>query len=60
MDVTYQIQGQLFEWDAEKAAVNLRKHGISFERSCEVFFDPFIFLVDALAWVKPRSGHRME
>lgn len=47
MDVSYQIQGQLFEWDAEKAAVNLRKHGISFERACEVFFDPFIFLVDA-------------
>jgi len=26
MDVMYQIKGQLFEWDAEKAAVNVRKH----------------------------------
>jgi uncharacterized DUF497 family protein len=47
MDVTYQIQGQLFEWDAEKAAVNVRKHRIAFEKACEVFFDPFICLVDA-------------
>lgn len=47
MDVTYQIQGQIFEWDAEKAAANVRKHRISFEKACEVFFDPFIRLVDA-------------
>ncbi len=47
MDVTYQIQGQIFEWDAEKASANVRKHRISFEKACEVFFDPFIRLVDA-------------
>jgi uncharacterized DUF497 family protein len=46
-DVIYQIQGQLFEWNAEKAAVNLRKHRIYFEKACEVFFDPFIRVVDA-------------
>jgi uncharacterized DUF497 family protein len=47
MDVVYEIHDQIFEWDAEKAAANLRKHGVSFERACEVFFDPFVRLVDA-------------
>ncbi len=30
----------LFEWDDEKAASNLRKHGISFESAAEVLQDP--------------------
>ena len=30
-----------FEWDPEKAAVNLRKHGISFEEASTAFSDPF-------------------
>jgi len=47
MDTRYRYQGQLFEWDSEKAAANLTKHGISFEKACEVFFDPFICIVDA-------------
>ena len=29
----------LFEWDAEKAAVNLKKHGVSFQTAVLVFFD---------------------
>jgi uncharacterized DUF497 family protein len=29
-----------FEWDAPKAAMNLRKHGVSFERAATVFQDP--------------------
>ena len=29
-----------FAWDPEKAARNLRKHGISFETAIEVFADP--------------------
>jgi len=28
-----------FEWDANKAKSNLRKHGISFEEACTVFGD---------------------
>ena len=28
------------EWDARKAATNLRKHGVSFEEASSVFFDP--------------------
>ena len=30
-----------FEWDPAKAAVNLRKHGISFDVAVRVFADPF-------------------
>ena len=29
-----------FEWDPEKAARNLRKHGVSFEEAATVFGDP--------------------
>lgn len=29
----------IFEWDKEKAAVNLEKHGISFEEASTVFAD---------------------
>jgi uncharacterized DUF497 family protein len=28
------------EWDAAKAANNLRKHGVSFEEASSVFYDP--------------------
>jgi uncharacterized DUF497 family protein len=28
------------EWDAPKAAPNLRKHGVSLEEASSVFFDP--------------------
>lgn len=30
-----------FEWDASKAAVNLRKHGVAFEDAARVFLDPY-------------------
>lgn len=39
MDYHYWIDGSEFEWDEDKAEVNLRKHGVSFEMACEVFFD---------------------
>jgi len=29
-----------FEWNALKAAGNLRKHGVSFDEAASVFFDP--------------------
>jgi uncharacterized DUF497 family protein len=47
MDVSFELQGQIFEWDADKAFANLRKHQVSFEKACEVFFDPFVRLMDA-------------
>jgi len=36
MDVHYILHGQAFEWNAAKAAANLRKHRVSFEKACEV------------------------
>ena len=29
-----------FEWNARRAAANLRKHGVSFDEAASVFFDP--------------------
>ena len=29
-----------FEWDADKAATNLTKHGVSFQEAATVFGDP--------------------
>jgi uncharacterized protein len=29
-----------FDWDFEKASLNLDKHKVSFERSCSIFRDP--------------------
>jgi uncharacterized protein len=48
------LHGQLFEWDAEKAAANSRKHGVTFYEACEVFFDPFFRLTDAGAESETR------
>lgn len=28
-----------FEWDADKARINLRKHGVSFQEASTVFYD---------------------
>ena len=30
----------IYAWDAEKAKINLRKHGVSFEDAATVFLDP--------------------
>jgi uncharacterized DUF497 family protein len=32
-----------FEWDPDKAASNLKKHGISFDLAIRAFGDPFAF-----------------
>jgi uncharacterized protein len=29
-----------FEWDPQKAAANMRKHGVSFAEAVEAFYDP--------------------
>jgi len=35
-----------FEWDSRKAAVNLKKHGVSFDQARTVFFDEHAKLID--------------
>ncbi len=47
MDVSYTLHEIGFKWDDRKARKNLRKHRVSFEEACEVFFDPFLRVVDA-------------
>jgi uncharacterized protein len=46
MNVKYSLHNIAFEWDSQKAAANLRKHGITFELACEAFFDPFVCYFD--------------
>jgi len=46
MKIDYQLHGIRFEWESEKATTNLRKHGIAFETGCEIFFDPFLRMLD--------------
>jgi uncharacterized DUF497 family protein len=47
VDVQHFYNGLLFEWDRDKARSNFKKHGVSFEEACEVFFDPLLQLWDA-------------
>jgi len=35
-----------FEWDENKALINIRKHGISFEEAQTVFYDENALLID--------------
>ena len=42
-----------FEWDVEKAEVNLKKHGVSFTEASTVFGDP-------LALFMPDPDHSAE
>ncbi len=45
-NVVYTVQNVIFEWDSEKASANWRKHAVPLESAVEVFFDPFLFVVD--------------
>lgn len=48
MDIDFQLNGIDFIWNAEKASRNKQRHdGISFQQAAEVFFDPFLKIVDA-------------
>jgi hypothetical protein len=38
--------GVKFEWDLKKAALNLSKHGVSFEEALTVFADPLAKIFD--------------
>ena len=38
--------GLNFEWDAQKAAINKNKHGVSFEEASTVFGDPLSLTID--------------
>ena len=42
--------GLTFEWDAKKAAANVRTHGVSFEEAASAFGDPLSLTI-------PDPGH---
>ena len=46
MNRHYHLEGLDFEWDSNKNWSNQKKHTVSFERACEIFFDPFIQPLD--------------
>lgn len=57
MQVTrFSLQGIHFEWDDEKERANERKHGVDFATACEVFFDPFLSVVE----ITEESGESRE
>ncbi len=47
MNIYYELNGDLFVWNADKAEKNLHKHGIRFEEAVTVFSDPLFVLTDA-------------
>jgi uncharacterized protein len=47
MDQFFELNGDLFVWDLDKAETNWRKHGVRFEEAATVFGDPLFILVDA-------------
>jgi uncharacterized DUF497 family protein len=36
----------IFEWDENKNAGNIEKHGISFDKAKEIFLDPYYIVVE--------------
>jgi len=47
MDIQFLLRGTEFEWDENKARINERDHGVSFQEAAETFFDPFFQTGDA-------------
>jgi hypothetical protein len=56
MDTRLVLHGITCDWDSNKAATNLRKHGIPFDQAAEAFFDPFLKLVDASRHEEARDA----
>ena len=46
MDEKIRYKDIRFEWDAEKAYANYKKHGVEFRTAVEMFFDPFLMALD--------------
>ena len=46
MKIEFSLHGIRFEWDSKKSDSNFHKHRIPFENACEVFFDPFLRMME--------------
>ncbi|MGA2487469.1 MAG: BrnT family toxin [Roseiarcus sp.] len=49
------LKDVVFEWNAEKAAVNQRVHGVAFEHAIKAIADAF-----AIAWIDDRKAYGEE
>ena len=47
MEIEFELGGEVFRWNAEKAATNIAKHGVTFEQAAQVFFDPNFQITNA-------------
>jgi uncharacterized DUF497 family protein len=47
MNVSFELNGLVFEWDDQKARFNEEKQGVRFEEAAEAFFDIFAVREDA-------------
>ncbi len=57
MDIRYVLNGIVFVWNEQKAQLNQQKHdGVTFEQAAEVFFDPFVKIVDASREFEAREA----
>lgn len=57
MNVYFVLNGITFVWNDEKAKNNPSKHdGITFQQAAEVFFDPFLVVVDASSNEEARDA----
>ena len=56
LDVYFKLEDDIFVWNSEKALENRRKHGIRFERACEVLHDPGVLFVDASNQEETRAA----
>jgi uncharacterized DUF497 family protein len=56
MDREFELKGIRFVWNDEKAKQNEQKHGVTFKEASEVFFDPFLKVIDASQNFEERDG----
>ncbi len=56
MESEFPLRGVLFRWNTDKAARNIREHGVTFEQAAQIFFDPFVRYVDASRRGEQRDG----
>jgi uncharacterized DUF497 family protein len=49
------MEDQRFEWRDEKAAENLRNHGVAFAKAVKAFADPFAVEWIDQSWPTARS-----
>ena len=56
MNKTYELNGITFIWDPNKAQININNHeGMTFEQAAEIFFDPFLKIIDTSPKVEIRD-----